>query len=91
VHSRESQSIRSGCRGWAPAAKSPEFRQFCLQTAVNHQNAVSVGFCGEIGYRYQIIALVGPANMAGAVNLWPQGVSRKALLAFTPPRHRNEE
>jgi hypothetical protein len=34
------------------SAKSPKFHRFCLQTAVNHENAAAVGFGGKIGYRY---------------------------------------
>jgi hypothetical protein len=36
----------------ALAAKSPKFHRFCLQTAVNHENAAVIGFGGKIGYRY---------------------------------------
>jgi len=51
VHSCDSKPAVSGTRQGL-STKSPKFHQFCLQTAVNHENAAAVGFGGEIGYRY---------------------------------------
>jgi len=51
VHSCDSNLAVSGVHR-VLAAKSPKFHQFCLQTAVNHENAALVGFGGKISYRY---------------------------------------
>jgi hypothetical protein len=51
VHSCDSKLAVSGVHR-VLTAKSPKFHRFCLQTAVNHENAAAVGFGGKIGYRY---------------------------------------
>jgi hypothetical protein len=51
VHSCDSKLAVSGVDR-VLTAKSPKFHRFCLQTAVNHENAGAVGFGEKIGYRY---------------------------------------
>jgi hypothetical protein len=53
----------------ARSAKSPEFHRFCLQTAVNHENAAGVGFAGKSVIVIKLLLLVGWANIAGTINL----------------------
>jgi hypothetical protein len=50
-------------------AKLPEFHLFCLQTAVNHENAAGVGFCGKSAIVIKSLLLIGRANIAGTINL----------------------
>jgi hypothetical protein len=47
----------------------PEFQQFCLQSAVNHENAAGVGFCGKSAIVIKSLLLVGRAHIAGIINL----------------------
>jgi hypothetical protein len=54
--------FRAGC------AKSPEFHRFCLQTAVNHENAAGVSFSGKSVIVIKSLLLVGRANIAGSIN-----------------------
>jgi hypothetical protein len=49
-------------------AKWPEFHRFCLQTAVNHENAAGVGLAGKSVIVIKSLLLVGRANIAG-INL----------------------
>jgi hypothetical protein len=49
--------------------KSPEFHRFCLQSAVNHANAVAVGFRGKSAIVIKLLLLTGQAHIAGTINL----------------------
>jgi hypothetical protein len=49
--------------------KSPKFQQFCLQSAVNHENAAGVGFCGKSVIVIKLLLLIGRAHIAGIINL----------------------
>jgi hypothetical protein len=49
--------------------KSREFHGFCLQSAVNHANAVAVGFGGKSAIVIKLLLLTGQAHIAGTINL----------------------
>jgi hypothetical protein len=50
-------------------AKWPEFHRFCLQSAVNHENAAGAGFPGKSVIVIKSLLLVGWAHIAGSINL----------------------
>jgi hypothetical protein len=49
--------------------RETKFHRFCLQTAVNHENAAGVGFSEKSVIVIESLLLVGRANIGGTINL----------------------
>jgi hypothetical protein len=49
--------------------KMPEFRPFCPQSAVNHENPAGLGFCGKSAIVNKSLLLVWRAHIAGIIDL----------------------
>jgi hypothetical protein len=47
----------------------PEFQRFCLQTAVNHENAADDGIARKSAIVINHLLLVGRANIGDSINL----------------------
>jgi hypothetical protein len=65
----------------------PEFHRFCLQTAVNHENAAGDGFPGKSVIVIKSLLLVGRANIAGSLSFKGNGnLQRQPPSAGTPSK-----